>query len=170
MNFELNKKNIVLLTIFVLVIIIGLTLHDYRNPTSVNKNNEKISLVTDYSRFFTISNASSKYINYLKNQDQENLMLLLSDSYISVNNINKNNVLSKLTLLDNGEYSFEARMMYQENISKNIIRYYLKGYLTKIIMDEYQRPTDYYLIIDLDLDNLTFAVTPYDKKSFEEVK
>ena len=60
--------------------------------------------------------------------------------------------------------------MYQENKNKNLIRYYIKGDLTKEVMDEYQRPTDYYLIIDLDIKNMTFSVTPYDGKLFKEAK
>ena len=170
MNFEFNKKNIILLTIFILVVIAGIILHDYRNPATVNNVSEKITLVQDYSRFFTISNAGSKYINYLKNQDKENLMLLLNDSYISINNLNINNVLNKLSLLEPGEYNFETRKMYQEKMSGKIIRYYLQGDLTKEVMDGYQRPIDYYLIIDLDLNNLTFAVTPYNGELFKEVK
>lgn len=170
MGFEFNKKNIILLIFFVLVIITGIVLYNYRNPVVETKKEEKIILVEDYSRFFTISNASNKYIQYLKSKDKENLMLLLNDSYISLNGINKNNILEKLALLDSGDYTFEARKMYQETINKNMIRYYIQGNLTKEIMEEYQRPVDYYLIIDLDLINLTFAVTPYDGTFFKEAK
>lgn len=170
MKFEFNKKNILLLTILIIIIIVGLTLHDYRNPSNGVKVTKKITLVDDYSRFFTISNASNKYINYLQNRDKDNLMFLLSDSYIVGNNINKNNILTKLKLLDEGEYNFEARNMYQEKFSKNIIRYYIKGNLTRIMIDHYTKPIDYYLIVDLYLDNSTFSVIPYDGKMFKEAK
>lgn len=170
MKFEFNKKNILLLTILIIIMIVGLTLHDYRNPSNGVKVTKKITLVDDYSRFFTISNASNKYINYLQNRDKDNLMFLLSDSYIVGNNINKNNILTKLKLLDEGEYNFEARNMYQEKFSKNIIRYYIKGNLTRIMIDQYTKPIDYYLIVDLYLDNSTFSVIPYDGKMFKEAK
>ena len=170
MDFELNKKNIILLIILVIVFSAGILLHNYRNPVKENKKTEKITLVKDYSRFFTISNAGNKYIQYLKNKDEDNLIILLNESYLTLNDINENNVLEKLTLLSSGNYSFEARKMYQENKNKNLIRYYIKGDLTKEVMDEYQRPTDYYLIIDLDIKNMTFSVTPYDGKLFKEAK
>ncbi|NLL02456.1 MAG: hypothetical protein GX265_05515 [Mollicutes bacterium] len=170
MEFELNKKNIILLIILVIVFSAGILLHNYRNPVKENKKTEKITLVKDYSRFFTISNAGNKYIQYLKNKDKDNLIILLNESYLTLNDINENNVLEKLTLLSSGNYSFEARKMYQENKNKNLIRYYIKGDLTKEVMDEYQRPTDYYLIIDLDIKNMTFSVTPYDGKLFKEAK
>lgn len=170
MEFELNKKNIILLIILVIVFSAGILLHNYRNPVKENKKTEKITLVKDYSRFFTISNAGNKYIQYIKNKDKDNLIILLNESYLTLNDINENNVLEKLTLLSSGNYSFEARKMYQENKNKNLIRYYIKGDLTKEVMDEYQRPTDYYLIIDLDIKNMTFSVTPYDGKLFKEAK
>ena len=66
MEFELNKKNIILLIILVIVFSAGILLHNYRNPVKENKKTEKITLVKDYSRFFTISNAGNKYIQYIK--------------------------------------------------------------------------------------------------------
>ena len=167
MNFEFNKRNVSLLGIFILIIIAGLMLHSYRNPAVTQKESEKITLVKDYSRFFTISNAGNKYINYLQNKDKDNLILLLNDTYISVNEITKDNILDKLTLLNSGNYTFEARKMYQEILNQNITRYYVKGNLNIVLMDEYERPKDYYLIIEMDLKNLTFSVTPDDGKIFK---
>lgn len=168
MNLELNKKNIIMLAIFVIIIIIGLLLHDYRNQDLSDKINNKITLVNDYSQFFTISNAGNKYISYLQKEDKESLILLLNEKYISINNINKENILDKLTLLESDSYTFEASMIYQESLSSDIIRYYIKGDLSLDVMDEYQRPTDYYLIIEIDGVNNIFEVTPYNGKIFME--
>ena len=170
MYFELSRKNIILLTIFILIIILGLTFYNYRNPAVVDKKESKIILVKDYSRFFTISNAGNKYISYLKNKDVDSLMLLLSDIYKTSNNITRDNILEKLTLLGTGEYTFDARKMYQSNLNNKIIRYYIYGYLTEEVMDEYRKPSDYYLIIDLDTENFTYAVLPYDGEIFKESK
>ena len=41
----------------------------------------------------------NKYIQYLKNKDKDNLIILLNESYLTLNDINENNVLEKLTLL-----------------------------------------------------------------------
>ncbi|MDD2207952.1 MAG: hypothetical protein PHG03_01215 [Bacilli bacterium] len=168
MNLELNKKNIIMLAVFVLIIITGLLLHDYRNQDLSDKINNKITLVNDYSQFFTISNAGNKYISYLLKKDNEKLMFLLNEKYISVNSITKENILNKLTLLESGSYTFEARKIYQERLSSDITRYYIKGDLSLEIMDEYQRPSDYYLIIEMDSVNNTFEVTPYNGKIFME--
>ncbi len=169
MNFKFTKKNIGLLILFIFIFVAGLILYNYRHPSKEIKSSDKLKIVNDYSRFFTISNAGNKYINYLKNQDKDSLMLILSENYQEVNNITKVNILNKLALLDkNKEYSFEARKMYEEKINKNLIRYYIMGYLTEVVMDEYNPPSDYYLIIDFNPEDRTYSVTPYNGKIFKE--
>ncbi|MDD2238877.1 MAG: hypothetical protein PHH51_03250 [Bacilli bacterium] len=169
MELKLTKNNVIIIIIFLIVLFSGLILYNYRQPKPMVEEKTKISLVTDYGRFFSISNAANKYISYLNNQDINNLILLLNSKYKEKNNINSDNILHNLTLLDTEkEYIFEARKMYNEKINKNIIRYYIYGYLSENVMDEYFRPEDYYLIIDLDINNLIFDVTPYNGKIFKE--
>ncbi|MDD2505392.1 MAG: hypothetical protein PHF21_03885 [Bacilli bacterium] len=168
MNFELNKKNIILLIIFALVALGVIIVNNNYNKKPKKILEEKITLVEDYSRFFTISNAGSKYINYLKDKDKDSIIKLLNSDYINLNNINKHNLEEKLQFLDTSEYAFEARKMFQEKLNENIMRYYVYGYLKKVIMDEDLKPDDYYLIIDLDIKNNRFEVMPYDGQIFLE--
>ncbi len=170
MEFNLTKNNIIVIIIFLIVLFSGLMLYNYRQDKFGSEKSNKISLVDNYSRFFSISNAANKYINYLNKQDAKKLIILLNDNYQTENNINLENVLHKLSLLDsNKDYNFEARKMYEEKITKNIIRYYIYGNLKENIMDDdYVRPLNYYLIIDLDISKMLFNVTPYNGKIFKE--
>ena len=169
MELKLTKNNIIIIIIFLIVMFSGLLIFNYRQEDSSTESNYKTSLVKDYGRFFSISNAANKYISYLNKQDINSLILLLNNKYKEKNNITDDNILHKLLLLDtNKEYIFEARKMYNEKINKNIIRYYIFGYLNENVMDEYIRPIDYYLIIDLDINNMIFNVTPYEGKIFKE--
>lgn len=169
MEFKFTKKNIIIIIVFIIIMFSGLLLFNYRNLLNKKINNDKIFLVKEYGRFFSISNAADKYISYLNKRDKNNLILLLNKNYLEINNITNQNILNKLTLLEeNNEFNFEARKMYYENIDKNMIRYYIYGYLNKNVMEEYSKPKDYYLIIDLDENNKTFEVTPYDGKIFKE--
>ncbi|MDD4705967.1 MAG: hypothetical protein PHS24_01965 [Bacilli bacterium] len=168
MELKLTKNNIIVIIVFLIVLFSGLILFEYRQPKPLVEEKTKISLVADYGRFFSINNATNKYISYLNKQDINSLMLLLNNKYKEKNNINSDNILHKLSLLDiNKEYVFEAQKMYNEKLSKNIIRYYIYGYLNEDVMEEYHKPIDYYLIIDLDINNMIFDVTPYDGKIFK---
>lgn len=169
MEFKFTKSSIIVIVVFLTVVIIGLKLYDYRNPKPMKEEKTKIKLVENYGRFFTISNAGNKYISYINKEEKNNLMLVLSDNYISLNGITKENVLKKLPKLNfNNDYSFEARKMYDEEINENITRYYLYGFLNENLIDGHSKSTDYYLIVDLDIINNTFEITPYDGKIFKE--
>lgn len=170
MNFEFTKKNTILLIVFITIIVLGLLLNNFRNPKKVIKKEENITLVKDYSHFFTINNAVQTYIDCLQDEEKENLIILLSHNYKDINSITTNNVLSKLGKLENFEYTFESRKMYQEELKENVIRYYIYGDLNQSSFVEYVKPTDYYIIIDSYLKNNTFSVTPYNGDIFKEEK
>lgn len=169
MDIKMTKGNIILIVIFLIIVFVGIFIYEKRNNVEpyIEKNN--ISLVEDYGRFFSISNSANRYINYLNKQDIGSLMILLNIDYKNQNKITNENLLHKLSLLDTKkEYDFEARKMYQEDLSKNMIRYYIYGYLSEISMENSVRNQDYYLIIDLNIENMLFSITPYDGKIFKE--
>lgn len=161
MNFEWNKRNIFLIIVFVFLIIVFSIVYNFRYETEPETEEEKIVLVTDDSRFFTISNCAERYINYLAGKDAKSLTILLSNNYKEINGINESNILNKLEALSEGEYAFKARKMYQEKLTENMIKYYIYGHLNEIIMDTYIKPTDYYLIVTMDTVNFTYSITPY---------
>lgn len=160
-KFLSDKKNILIL-IFALVAIIILIIYFFGN-----KKEEKFSIVTSSSKFYTVSNCVSRYINYLYTEDNENILLLLDSSYKNKHNITNNNLFEKLGKLDY-PYSFEAKKMYQEFINKNTIKYYISGYLIKEDMDgnDYSEKEPYYIIVCLNLKNSTYSITPYDGDIF----
>jgi hypothetical protein len=169
---KLDKKTIIMIicgSIFLFIILF--TINKYGNKTTTNEKTENGTyLVSNYSRFFTISGCANKYVGFLSNKNSESLYKLLSKSYIKKHNITKENILSNLDDFGGDIYNFEARKMYAKNINSNTIRYYVYGYLNKQLMDSYFEPKDYYLIIDLDINNSLFSVTPYTGNIFKGVK
>lgn len=169
MEIKMTKGNMVLIVIFLILVFVGISIYEERNNVKPLAENNNITLVEDYGRFFSISNAANKYINYLNKQNIGNLMILLDINYKNKNNITNENLLHNLSLLDTKkEYNFGAQKMYQEDLSKNIIRYYIYGYLSEIAMENIVGYQDYYLIIDLNTENMLFSITPYDGKIFKE--
>lgn len=59
-------------------------------------------------------------------------------------------------------------MIYVEDISENITKYYVKGNLFQDDMDTQIKLKEYYIIINIDNENKLFDVTPYDGKIFKE--
>lgn len=162
-NFFKNKNNIlILLGVLISVIIILFRIF------SKDVNNYSITIVDSPSKFYTVSNCVSRYINYVYAEDVDNIILLIDDSFKKKNGITNNNVFDKIDKFDN-LYSFQARKMYQQVVNDNVTKYYVKGYLiVDDISNVISEMKDYYIIVYLDTKNSTYSVTPYDGKIFVE--
>ncbi len=170
----LTGKNFIMICILLLVVLILLIITavgDLKKDNKVEKKEEiKTELVTNASRFYTVSSCINKYLLYLSDEDETSLLAVLDASYISKNNITEENVLEKIGKLAPGDYSFSARKMHQEQVSETITKYYVFGNIVKneaLEINTMEEKQSAYYIIKLDASNLTFSVTPYDGKIFK---
>lgn len=165
----MDKKKILIIgwgIALILIVILAVNIKN-KKDADVNINTKKdYSLVANYSKFFTVENCANKYISYLNKKDKANVYKLLSESYLTSNNITEDNVLTKIKT-DNKIYNFQAKKMYQKKLNDKQIMYYIYGNLIEQVMDEYLKPVDYYLIVTIDQNKL-FSITPYDGKIFKE--
>ncbi len=136
----------------------------------VKPNKQEISVVDNYSRFYTLSNSANMYLSYLGLENNKNVYTLLDDDYIKENQITEDNVISKLKDFETTSPSIRVTKMLEQSLSKNIKRYYIKGNLVDISEDTYDVLKDYYLIMEVDENNNTYQITPYDGKIFMEGK
>ena len=129
-------------------------------------DNPTVFVVNNHNRFFTVSSCVSKYISYLTTKDTENLLVLLSNEYKEKYNINSNNLYNYISVVD-GNKTFSARKMFEEKISNNIYKYYVYGNIQEEILGKVSEKEDYYLVVILDQNNMTFAVEPYNGDLFK---
>ena len=57
--------------------------------------------------------------------------------------------------------------MYTQRLSKTIDKYYVYGIIDQESMITASNPKDFYVIVILDRENLTFAIEPYDGSMFK---
>lgn len=160
-NLTKSQKFIFSLLALFAIVLIGFKFFNH------NKQDNKLNIVTSSSNFYTVSSCVNRYLNYIYQQDNNSILDVLSDNYISKNNINKNNVIDKIGKLDK-KYGFEARKMYEQEVNDNVKKYYVKGFLVEeSLSDNYQiEKVNYYLIVYLDSKNSTYSIEPYDGKVF----
>lgn len=157
-----NNKQIILFIIGVVVAIIIIFIKIFGG----NDDNKNIDIVKSSSRFYTVSNCVSRYINYLYSEETDNLLLLLDSNYKKKNKINQNNLYDKINKLEN-YYNFEAKKIYEENINNHKVKYYVYGYLTvDDVFNSVSDKADFYIIVYLDSKDSTYSVEPYDGKIF----
>ena len=166
-NEERNKK-ILAIVLVIAVLFLGIyKLFFEKNMVEEEKIDTKtISVVKDNSRFFTVTSCVSKYINYLSTHDTENLLVLLDNSFKEENSIDSNNLYNYINPIT-GINTFTGKKMFEQRLSKTAYKYYVYGYIQQELMDTISPKQDYYLIIILDEENMTFSVEPYNGDMFK---
>jgi len=171
----LTKRKL-LLIVFLLLLIIVLfivTIGEKSLEKEVLKKakEDEIRLVTNASRFYTVSSCIDKYLTYLGDHDEEKLLAVLSSNYINKKEITEENILEKIESVPSGSYTYEARKMYQEKILNEITKYYVLGNMVKNELLEINAQTEkkvaYYIVI-LDESTLSFSIEPYDGQLFKQ--
>lgn len=159
----LNHKNIMYVLI-ILVLYTAIALLYSR----VKYVNEKIIEVSNYSKFYTLANSASMYVSYVGIEDSKSVLTLLNDDYVKEHELTFSNVISKVKDFDTSLPSFRVTKMLEQITGKSTKRYYLKGNLVDLSEDVYNVLKDYYLIMDLDENNNTYQITPYNGEIFVE--
>jgi len=170
MNKEVSGKKY-LVIIFVLLFIFSLFLYNMRfnnKVDNINYNVNKIKLLNDYSRFFTVNSCIYKYVNYVQSKNVENILKVLDNDYKMSKNINKNNIFDNIETL-NSNYSFVSKKIYYEEIDEYNFKYYVYGYLEEDTIDGYGEKFDRYYIVKFDTKKSVFSITPYSEMEFKEV-
>ncbi len=136
----------------------------------IKSSKQEISVVDNYSRFYTLANSANMYLSYLGLENSKNVYTLLNDDYIKENQITEDNVITKLKDFETTSPSIRVTKMLQQTLNKRLKKYYIKGNLIDISEDTYDVLKDYYLIMEVDENNNTYQITPYDGKIFMEGK
>ena len=164
-----NEKTQVIVTVVLvaaaLILIIYSTFFN-KKEVSEKIDTETISIVNDNSKFFTVSSCVSKYLNYLSIRDTDNLLILLSNDYKTKNSVDKSNIYSFVGSVQ-GNPEFSPKKMFVQRMSKNVYKYYVYGTITQDVINTLGESIDYYLIVILDEENMTFAIEPYNGEMFK---
>lgn len=166
-----KKDNYVILIIIILILISVLGLLYLNKSDNKDIKEEKVNyyLLNDYSRFFTINSCINKYVSNLNNKNYDNILKILDSDYKNQNNIDINNINNFIDNLD-GNYNFVSKKIYYNELSKDIIIYYIKGYLVSDELDVVDsNKLDKYYIVKFDLNNNLFSIIPDNGSKYMEV-
>lgn len=167
-NEERNKK-ILAIVLVIILLILGIYKIFFSKPKEEKIDTKTISVVKDNNRFYTVSSCVYKYLTYLSAKDNDNLYLLLDETYKKENNITKDNIYNYIGNVE-GDISFNARKIFEQRLSKNVYKYYVKGYIQANTIFQTGEKQIYYVIVIMDQSNLTFSIMPYDGEMFGDKK
>ncbi len=184
-------KNAIIILVILILVILGLIIILKLNKENQEKQIElagdageegeitnEIENVSDMGKFVTVENCVQQYYdalndndsqyyekdggNYIKASDEEINQArysVLSKQYIEKNNININNVNNYIKVID--EKVKVVAMQMKQLIDIETEKYIVYGY----IMDTgYKYTDDFYMFVNLDLNNKTFSIEPINEK------
>lgn len=164
-----DKKNLIAIVLVIITVLVVIISYFFNNEDK--EKNIEIKIVTNYSDFYTVNSCIHRTVGYLSQKDSDSVYYVLNEKYKKENNINKNEVLNIFDSVDENS-TFVSKKMYYEEISENLVKYYIEGYIEQnIIYDEYDfvdnSNLNNYFIVYLDRDNKTFSVEPYNGEFFK---
>lgn len=166
MNNEEKNQKIFAVILVIILVMFGIYNLFFKKSKEEKIDTKTITVVKDNDRFYTVASCVNKYLSYLSSNDVDNLYLLLNDGYKKENNITKENIndFIKKTM----EFvTFNPRKMFEQRLSKDVYKYYVKGYIRKDTFNDIGSKEEYYIIVIMDQSNLTFSIMPYDGEMFK---
>lgn len=165
---EYELKNIKGIIIFLVILAAFYGIYKkFVEDKSTNTKEEKAQVVNNYNRFYTVSSCVTKYLNTVSSDNTQNIVTLIDESYKKKNKINEDNVYDYIEKLD-VVYDFLPKKMYYNEINKYLTKYYVYGKIKKSLINGNSNNSDYYIIVILDSQNMTFAIEPYDGTMFKD--
>lgn len=121
------------------------------------KDREKVINAT---YFFSVEECINKYLDAIKMGGAVEVISYLDENYIQQNNLTEENIL---TNIEQG-YDFIATEMYEKR-DKTLYSFIVKG----VVDDDIYNQQKYY-IVDLDLSNSTYKITPLYNNNYTSIE
>lgn len=166
-DYQIKNMRGIIITVIVVAALYGMYTLFFNKPKDETDNKMDVVLVNDYNRFYTVSSCVTKYLNTLSSNNVENILTILDKNYKEKNKVTEDNIYNYIDKVDD-VYNFSPRKMYYKKVNNYITKYYIYGTIEKSTIDSSSDKKDYYIIVYLDSQNMTFAIEPYDGKIFND--
>lgn len=130
-----------------------------------NRDSNNYSIVTDFSRFSTVSAAIEKFYSFANMNDYDSVLKILDEDYVNANNITTSNIKNYLFVSDN-LLSFQPNKMYVRT-KKGVMTYYVDGKIIDSLTGEVYKKE--YLKVILDGNKFHFSIRPIVENDYNEV-
>ncbi len=159
---------IILVIITIIVVIVSFIF----NKSDKEVVDNKPTIVTNYSNFYTVNSCLYRVITYLSAKDTDSLMLVIDDDYKKENKVTKDSITDLFPSVE-GDSTFVSKKMYYQQLNNNITKYYVYGIIEKNeFFEDYSTNNsnniETYFIVYLDSTSKTFSIEPYSGDLFLE--
>jgi len=135
---------------------------------SRKSNFDKLSLVSDYDTFFSVSDEVNRYINYVTSSDKVNIYNLLSEKFVEEYSVNYDNIFDFVNSYS-GDISLRVNSIYFDKIRNNYL-YLVNGtvnenslYGVNVIDDDFK------IVVLNDISSNSYSIYPVDEGDYKDV-
>lgn len=150
--------------IFLLILIVIKIINpDFSFKKKVDYSKNKYNVVTDYNRYYTVTNAINKYYAFVNAKEYESVYHILDEDYTKKMGVDKDTVINIISDSDKA-LSFNGRLMCSKDIAEGITSYIIKGderYMNSLNVNK----TIYYEVI-LDGNKFHYSIKPIEEEFF----
>ena len=158
-----DKTNLIALILVIVTAIVLIVTYITKNKNN-DTDEEKVSIVTNYSDFYTVDSCLNRFIIFLSSNNKSDVFSILNEEYKEKNDITEDNVLDLFESIKEGS-SFVSKKMYYTSIDKNVYKYYVYGSIeySELYIDNSSNTnsTDTYFIVYIDKNKHLYSVEPY---------
>lgn len=126
-----------------------------------NKKEGKLELLKDSSEFYMISGCVNRYFLYQIDPDTDKVYTILNKDYKKEKNITLENIKDTISL-ETIMYTYDAKKIYKQQLSKNVFRYYVTGLAQPQTLEGNGDTVTRKFVVTLYHQNSTFDIKPYE--------
>jgi hypothetical protein len=162
-NLTEDQRKVLLIWFFfgLFLIILVVLFANYKIKEKKNKEliDDHYIVVSDYNRYYTVSNILDKYYTSLYNGRFDRTLKMLDSEYISKNEITEDNLKTKLGMQD-VRVTFKGGKMCSRRFENGITSYYVVG--DEVAVNKYKVFNTKYYEVVLNEKELTFTIKEID--------
>ena len=166
-NLTEDQRKVLLIWFFfgIFLIVLVVLFANYKIKEKKNKEiiDDHYIIVSDYNRYYTITNILDKYYTSLYNGRFDRVIKMLDTDYVSSNGITEENMKDKLKMQDT-RTTFKGGLMCSKRFAKGYTSYYVSG--EDIAVNKYKVFNTRYYEVVLNENELTLTVKEIDVDTF----
>jgi hypothetical protein len=171
MKISENEKKVLMIWLIVgILILLVVALVNIRFNSSTNNSTESTTPgenhITDASRYYTVKNAINKYYSYKNAHDYESVIKILSESYVSNNNITTTNITDYIGT-STSYMSYDTGIICLKSVKSGVYVYDVEG--VEVVMNTGEEKESIYYEVTLDGNTQLFSITPIDSDTYRSV-
>lgn len=165
---QAEKKTLMAWFIVAIIFLLVLIVIKIINPNfsflkKIDYSKNKYSVVTDYNRYYTVSNAVNKYYSFINAKKYESVYHILDEKYTKEKNVDEYTVINIISNSDKA-LSYKSGIMCFKDIAEGITSYIVKG--DEVLMNSLKTNKTVYYEVILDGNKFHYSIKPIEEEIF----